>query len=173
MRKNKIVQWSILIVIACIGGYAIFSGLFKSNDNKIALGQAAPSFYLASLEGNTYKLSQFKGKWVVLNFWGSFCEPCVRETPLLSKMATVYKKEKVQFIGINLDEPKVVVQSFIRNTPVVYPILLDPDGVVRDRYQVTSYPTTFFIDKKGTIKSMYVGELNEQQLKSELDKLMK
>lgn len=173
MRKNKIVQWAILLVILVVGGYAIGSSFIHKDSSKAEVGQPSPAFKLATLQGEVHSLSEWKGKPVVLNFWGSFCEPCVREMPLISKMSEEYKAKGLVVVGINLDEPKVVVNSFIRNNPVKHTILLDPNGTVRDRYEVTSYPTTFFIDRNGKIKDIYVGELDQATLRLKIEQVLR
>lgn len=173
MRKNKVVQWTIFMAILILGGYAIGSSFMDKDEDRIEVGQVSPTFQLADLKDEVISLSDFKGKPVVLNFWGSFCEPCVREMPLISSMSDEYKEQDLVVIGVNLDEPKVVVNSFIRNNPVNYPILLDPNGKVRDRYEVVSYPTTFFITRDGKIDDIYVGELEQATLRARIEHLLR
>jgi thiol-disulfide isomerase/thioredoxin len=173
MRKNKVVQWAILLVILLVGGYVIGSSFISKDASKVEVGQYSPAFKLANLQGEVYSLSKWKGKPIVLNFWGSFCEPCVREMPLISMISEEYKDKGLVVVGINLDEPKVVVNSFVRNNPVKYTILLDPRGIVRDRYEVTSYPTTFFIDRDGKIKDIYVGELDQKTLRLKIEQVLR
>lgn len=173
MRKNKVLQWTIFMAILIVGGYAIGSSFMNKDEDRIEVGQVSPTFQLAELQDEVISLSDFKGKPVVLNFWGSFCEPCVREMPLISSMSDEYKEQDLVVIGVNLDEPKVVVNSFIRNNPVNYPILLDPNGKVRDRYEVVSYPTTFFITRDGKIDDIYVGELEQATLRARIEHLLR
>jgi peroxiredoxin len=173
MRKNKIVQWVILVVIFIVGGYAIGSSFIDKDERGAEVGQISPTFQLADLQGEVISLSELKGKPIVLNFWGSFCEPCVREMPLISAMSEEYKEQDLVVIGVNLDEPKVVVNSFLRNNPVNYPILLDPNGKVRDRFEVVSYPTTFFINRDGEIDDIYVGELEQATLRTRIEQVLR
>jgi thiol-disulfide isomerase/thioredoxin len=172
MRKQKWLQWLILIVIIGVGGVAVFSSFFKPKDNPVKPGYAAPSFKLATVNGDVHTLAEFKGKPLVINFWGSFCEACVREMPLLQKSYLAYKGKGIQFVGINLDESQIAVQSFLRQTEVGYPVFLDPGAKVRDKYEVVSYPTTFFLDKAGKIVDSYVGEMTEPIIQAELDQLL-
>lgn len=173
MRKNKVIQLVILIAILVIGGITIGSSFIKKEAKPAKVGNPAPAFTLQQLSGSSAQLSQFKGKPLVLNFWGSFCQPCVREMPLLANYANTYASQNLQFVGVNLGESKLVVQNFIRQTNVVYPILLDSDLKVAERYSVISYPTTFFIDAKGTIQEKIVGELDEKTLQAGIAKILK
>lgn len=173
MRKNKVTQLIILIAILVIGGVTIGTSFMDKEAKPAKVGNPAPAFALQVLEGSSVKLSAYQGKAVVLNFWGSFCQPCVREMPLLAKTAEDSANANIQFIGVNLGESELVVKNFIRQTSVTYPIFLDPDLKVTERYGVISYPTTFFIDTKGIIREKIVGELDEKTLQAGIAKILK
>jgi alkyl hydroperoxide reductase subunit AhpC len=166
MKNKKGLQISILLAVIIIGAYTIGTSLFK--ETKIPLvGDKAPDFNLIALDGENHRLSEYQGKWVVVNFWGTFCPPCVREMPLIQKQYEKWQPTgKVEMLAVNLDEPLVTVQAFIEehvsehasNGAPVFPVLLDKD-VVRKQYGVTSYPTTFFIDPKGVVRHIAIGEM--------------
>jgi peroxiredoxin len=173
MRKNKVTQLLILIAILVIGGLTIGTSFMHKEAKPAKVGNPAPAFALQQLEGSTEKFTAYKGKAIVLNFWGSFCQPCVREMPLLAHTAAESANANIQFIGVNLGESKLVVANFIRQTSVAYPIFLDTDLKVAERYGVISYPTTFFVDAKGVIREKVVGELDEKTLQAGLAKISK
>ncbi len=127
-------------------------------------GKPAPDFALLSLEGKTYRLSDFRGKPVVLNFWATWCPPCKAEMPLLDQRAQELKGRAV-FLAVNFQETREQVQAFV--TPYNFQgllILLDPKGITGRKYFVNALPTTFFIDSNGVIRGVRLGVLTETML---------
>lgn len=123
----------------------------------IEVGVQAPDFALHDLSGRTVRLSDFRGRKVVLNFWASWCPPCKEEMP---DFETVYReqRDKLIFLGVNMQEPVDAVQRFLRGeVQVTYPIVLDSDGSVTRGYNVRVYPTTYFLDEQG--RFMRIGSL--------------
>ncbi|CAM3569994.1 redoxin domain-containing protein [Marinicrinis lubricantis] len=172
MKNRRTVQIVILALFVLLGGYTIASGLFEEKEPLPEAGKSVPLFELESLDGTAMDLEQFRGHPVVINFWGTFCEPCVREMPLIQKYYEEYKDDGLVVIGVNLDEPKLRVQKFAEQVGVSFPILLDPGSTIRKRYGVVSYPTTFFIDADGILSSEKIGEMKELDMKSHLSRIM-
>ncbi len=170
IRKQKWLQLLILCGIVAAGFLAIGGSLFSQEEKPPEKGDAMLDFTLDGLDGQANSLASYKGQPIVLNFWGTFCEPCVREMPLLERFHQEHVDEGLQVIGVNLNEPVVSVRSFVRETDVSFQILLDKD-VVRKRYGVLYFPTTFFIDKDGTIQEILIGEMTEPMLLSALNKI--
>jgi cytochrome c biogenesis protein CcmG/thiol:disulfide interchange protein DsbE len=139
-----------------------------------SIGKAAPDFLLPDLHGNTVALSNVIGrKPVVLNFWASWCGPCQEETPDLIKTYNAYK-DRVLFYGINgtSQDSAEAAKKFAGKYGIPYPVLLDKQGTVMERYGILGFPTTFVIDTKGRIVNMHVGLLTEIQFKAMLDKVL-
>lgn len=171
-RSKKTIQVMILVLFVLLGGYTITSGLFEDKESLPEVGQPVPSFQLSTLEGDVLQIEDFKGHPVVINFWGSFCEPCVREMPLIQAYHEKYAEDGLIILGINLNEPKLSVEAFAKQMGVTFPILLDPGGETRKRYGVTSFPTTFFLDKDGNLVSEKVGEMTELDMRSNLSRIL-
>lgn len=172
MRANRRwVQIAILSSVIVIGVLTIASSLLSDTDAPPKAGETAPGFTLRGLDGQAYSLDDFQGKHLILNFWGSFCEPCVDEMPLLQQYHDEYQEQGLIVLGLNLNEPEVTVRGFVKDYGVHFPILLDKDHV-RKQYGVFSYPTTFFIDKHGTIRDIYVGRLPEHYLMRQVHLLL-
>ena len=169
MARNKWVQLTILAVIIAAGAFTIGANLSKTPAPKV--GETAPNFSLYGLDGAAYELNDFIGHPVVLNFWGSFCEPCVREMPLLQKKYEKYRDQGLVVLGVNLDESTVTINNFIRGMNITFPILLDKN-VVRKQYGVYNYPTTFFISRDGRIQDIKVGGMTEEDIEQRILKLM-
>ncbi len=125
--------------------------------------QQAPDFALPDLEGKTFRLADLRGRPVILHFWATWCPVCRQETPALATVDQRYRALGIVLLGINLREHPENVQGFIRSFGPAFPILLDGDGSVATRYQVTGIPTTIFIDPSGVVRARHVGPIPESQ----------
>jgi len=138
------------------------------------IGKPAPDFTLAKLsEGGNLRLSDFKGKPVILNFWASWCDPCNAEAPFLQKTwATRLQKQGAVLIGIDGQEKASAAQAFLQKYKIGYPNVQDTlDGSIGIRYGVAGFPTTIFIDPNGTVVAKSIAALDEKTLEQELKKL--
>jgi cytochrome c biogenesis protein CcmG/thiol:disulfide interchange protein DsbE len=123
-------------------------------------GAKLADFEVETLSGSKIKLSDLRGKPVVLNFWATWCPPCREEMPMLQN----YSKKldgKVAFVGLNYGEDPVTVQKFITPLKINFPIWLDPNGKISNLYYVADYPNTFFIDSEGVLRAQHIGQLSE------------
>jgi len=127
------------------------------------VGRAAPNFRLASLEGEPRSLTDFRGKYVVLNFWASWCEPCRSESPELQDLSD-RQAERLVVVGVNQEEPPEAAQKFARDFDLTYPLLLDRNGEVAQAYRLPGLPVTYLIDQKGVIVKAFPGRVTGEQL---------
>ncbi len=139
---------------------------------KVAIGYSAPDFTLQSLQAKAVKLSQYRGKPVVINFWATWCGPCKAELPLLQKTYAA-AAGKFELVGVDVGEEEPLVRLKVKEVGLSYPNLLDRDMKVTTLYQVRGYPTSFFLDKTGVISSIQPGSLTESVLQPKLDKILK
>jgi peroxiredoxin len=129
--------------------------------SKLKKGQAAPDFTLQDLDGKTWKLSELKGKKVVMiDFWATWCNICKREMPILQKVYQEYQGKGVEFLGIALDENEAAIKKVVREKGVTYPTLVDKDTkVATEIYQLSGpIPYKVVIDLSGTIVYDHVGD---------------
>jgi peroxiredoxin len=158
-----------LLLLAVIGMQgSLFPGLFNnlSVDQPIAVPEVnspAPDFQLQNLSGEALRLSDFRGKPVLINFWATWCGPCQLEMPLIQKYYEKHSPDLV-VLAVNNDEPRDAVQAFVDQMKLTFPILLDPGARVEDQYRVRAFPTSLFINREGLIRYQHIGILNEQQL---------
>ena len=130
-----------------------------------ASGKAAPDFDLTLLNGGSFRLSDHLGKVVVLNFWGSWCPPCRWEMPDFQEMYQEYRDDGVVFVGIAVPpDDEEDARAFTEKIGVTYPVGLDPEGELLIKYRVTSFPTTYLIDREGTEQRKF-GIANKAVLK--------
>ena len=130
----------------------------------------APDFKLVSLSGKEVRLSDLKGKPVVLNFWASWCGPCREESPLLGSTAKKYD-DNVEFLGVAVNDSEDKVKTFSKRSGMDYHIGLD-NGSIADAYNVNGIPATFFIDSDGQIVDTWVGGISEENLTTRIEKLL-
>ncbi len=135
--------------------------------------KSAPSFTLQDLKGNQISLSDFQGKVVVLDFWATWCPPCVKEIPHFIELYTQYKDRGFAMVGISVDRGGIsLVKSFAQKYRVNYPILM-ADGQVQKEYGgIPSIPTTFVIDKAGNIRQKYIGYREKAVFEADIKKLL-
>lgn len=135
----------------------------------IKIGNQAPDFELTTLDGRRVKLSDYRGKKVVLNFWATWCPPCRAEIPDLEKFYTDFKDKDIVILGVNLtdsEKSQTSVSTFAGSNKMTYPILLDKEGTVSQVYQVSGIPTSYFIDTKGIIRNKIVRSINYKTVKN-------
>jgi cytochrome c biogenesis protein CcmG/thiol:disulfide interchange protein DsbE len=127
------------------------------------VGAAAPAFRLQSLEGEVYDLRELRGKPVVLNFWSTWCPPCMEEHPLLTAAAQRYAG-RVQFLGVIYQDDPQRIGAFGDRYGAWGPALVDPNGEVAIAYGVFGPPETFFIDPDGKIVDKVIGAVRADHL---------
>lgn len=121
-------------------------------------GEAAPEFALPHVtQTDIAKLSDYKGQVVYLDFWASWCKPCVESFPKLESLHLKYKDQGFNIIAINLDQKVELAKSFLNAHPVSYTVLYDKGANVAGQYGVSAMPSSFFIDKKGTVRLAHQG----------------
>lgn len=170
-KARKPIQIVILSVILLLGGYAIGSSVF-GGDGKPREGGKAPSFELLGLDGLTHTLDEYKGKSVVLNFWGSWCGPCVKEMPALQAQWEKWKDQGVVVIGVNVGEDQMTVENFVKLVDIDFPVIMDSGRSAVRSYGVSPLPTTFFINTKGKVDSIHIGQLDLDSLDGQIGKLV-
>ncbi|MGB9878015.1 MAG: TlpA family protein disulfide reductase [bacterium] len=136
-------------------------------------GEQAPDLALRDLEGKSYRLSDLKGKVILLDFWATWCPPCREELPVIEKLHQDFKGKGLLVLGIS-NEEKGVVEEFVRRNGLTFPILLDEKGEAGRKYKVVAIPRVILIDKKGKIRKDIVGynPRNEKILRELIEKLM-
>ena len=142
-------------VVAVAFGYL---GLQQKQGYGLEAGAPAPPFTLPARGGGSVDLASLKGHVVVVNFWATWCPPCVAEMPSLDRLQRALSRDGLVVLGVSVDEDEAVLAAFIEKRDLTLKILRDPGGVVASgAYRTTGYPQTFVIDAAGLIKETYVG----------------
>ncbi|MBX9973732.1 peroxiredoxin [Cytobacillus firmus] len=139
------------------------------NQTGLGIGLKAPDFELKNLQGETVKLSDYRGKKVMLNFWATWCPPCKAEMPDIQKFYT-QKGNEVVILAVNID-PQADVAGFAEEMRVNFPILLDVNEKASNAYQIITIPTTFFIDEEGIIRNKYLSAMSLEIMNQYIDEM--
>lgn len=130
----------------------------NSTDAALALeGKAAPDFTLPGMDGKPVTLASLKGNVVLLDFWATWCGPCVVSLPDLDKLYQERKDQKVKVLAVNVGEEKDEVASFLTAKKLTLPVLLDTDQAVTEKFGITGYPTTVIINPEGVVTKVFLG----------------
>jgi thiol-disulfide isomerase/thioredoxin len=132
-------------------------------------GDIAENFQLITTSGERIKLSEFRGKKVIVNFFATWCGPCQEEMPLLVELDKRTSKEQMIILGVNVtrEEPNPTqVRDFLKQFQVQFEVLFDGDGEVMKTYQLIGIPTTIFIDEKGKIVERLNGMITMEMIES-------
>jgi cytochrome c biogenesis protein CcmG/thiol:disulfide interchange protein DsbE len=137
-------------------------------------GDRAPAFRLSDVRdaSGSVSLQDFEGRPVVLNFWASWCVPCRKEMPALQEVSEEVQ-DRIAFVGINHQDSRGDALKFLDETGVRFPAGYDPEGATAAAYGLYGMPTTIFISPDGRILERHRGEINESQLRRELERLFR
>lgn len=193
MQKGKMTlknKWVIILLVGLVGFgvYKLASDRFDRTTGKppvadssvapivtgIQKGNLAPDFELVTTDGNHIRLSELRGKRLIVNMWATWCPPCKAEVPELEHFYKDHHQEGIEILAVDLTESEkrlADVASFIKDYKITYPVVLDERGEVSRKYQVTSIPTTYVINSEGIIQQKYVGPLSYQSLKEIFEKM--
>ncbi|WP_307892423.1 thiol-disulfide oxidoreductase ResA [Bacillus swezeyi] len=154
----------ILLILFLAVGFALYQNSFANKETTVQLNKQAPNFKLATLSDEKIELKDLQGKGVLVNFWASWCDPCKKEMPAIQKAYNQYKDKGFEVVAVNIQEPDLTVESFLKNNNITFPVILDKSGEVYNLWDVGRIPVSFFISSDGIIKRKYEGEMSQEQL---------
>lgn len=153
---NKVLRFN-LIAILVLAVSPCWAGETSKQSLPTVINFAAPNFTLSGEDGKTYRLSDYRGKVVVLNFWATWCPPCRQEMPALERAWKKVKGKGVVFLAVSVGDDEDQIFQFLGEYPVTFPILMDEKGEVVKRYPVIGLPTTYIINPHGQVTHRAVG----------------
>jgi cytochrome c biogenesis protein CcmG, thiol:disulfide interchange protein DsbE len=165
---------SVIAVLAVLAVVALLVfGLASKASSRIAVGEKPPDRALPRLEGNGKEtLAAYRGEWVLVNFWASWCVPCREEAPELEEFQQRHAGEDFTVLGIDTQDLSDDGRAFARKYELSYPQLHDGDGKLADEYGTTGVPENFLVDPKGRVQWLTAGPISERSL-GEVEALIK
>ena len=136
-----------------------------SGSGTAKVGEPAPDITGVGLDGRPVRLADLKGRPVIVNFWASWCVPCRQEMPLLRDELSAHEADGLQVVGVLFKDRADPARAFADTLGVDWPSATDPDGAIARAYRVVAPPQSYFIDRKGILRSIQIGEV----LKSDFD----
>jgi len=164
-----IVVLAVLVLVAVLGLAGLFfilSGVEEESDPSDA--PLAPDFDLVDLDGQRYRLGDFSGRVVLVEFWATWCGPCRLQADILARLYDDVRTDGVEFLAVSLGEPEDVVRKFSRKKPFPYPVLLDPEETLGYALDVYALPTVMILDKGGRISFLRPGISDGETLRRAL-----
>jgi peroxiredoxin len=150
----KLVAALALVVAAAFA----FVRLQENKGYALKRGAVAPTFRVPALEGNPIDLGSYRGRWVLVNFWATWCPPCVAEMPSLERLHRALGGHGLTVVSVSADEDEALLRRFVSERGVTFPVGRDPGGrTVAQAYRTTGYPETFVIDPAGLVQEVFVG----------------
>ncbi|AMQ20871.1 TlpA disulfide reductase family protein [Geobacillus sp. JS12] len=179
---------AVVLVLLVLTGWAIYDAFLQKNnfEKKIGgmsnsqavegleVGNRAPDFALRTLNGEEVRLSDFRGKKVIVNIWATWCPPCRAEMPDMQAFYEEYKNQGVEIVAVNLtksEKNSEQVTRFIETYGITFTVVLDEKGEVSQRYQAQAIPTSYVIDSEGIIRNKMIGPMSKDWMMEQMKQI--
>lgn len=137
------------------------------------IGEPALDFTTTTLAGKPIRLSDYHGQVVLLNFWATWCPPCIAELPDLEALYRDNRDRGLVILAVNMQEDPALVRQFVQEHGLTLPVVMDPDSRITLAYRVRSLPMSWFIDKDGVVRNVALGQLSPQRMRDAIGPLLK
>jgi cytochrome c biogenesis protein CcmG, thiol:disulfide interchange protein DsbE len=169
-HRVRIVHWILRLALAV--GLLLLIGCAASTaqPTQPIVGAAAPDFALPALSGEPLRLSELRGRVVIVNFWASWCPPCLNETPRLVRWYEQHQSDGLAVLGVDTlyQDSREAVETFAREQQISYPVLLDDVGEISRQWQARQLPRSYVIDREGVVRFVRIGELTERDFEQQV-----
>ncbi|MFJ7307138.1 thiol-disulfide oxidoreductase ResA [Peribacillus frigoritolerans] len=170
-KRRLISRTIILLLLGAALVFALYTNFTKDKNESLRKGSEAPNFVLADMEGKEHKLSDYKGKGVFLNFWGTYCKPCEYEMPYMENQYKNFKDQGVEILAVNVGESDYAVNNFITKHDLTFPVMIDKGREVENAYRVDILPVSFLVDKEGKVIDIITGALTEESIQKHMERI--
>ncbi|MCI0396327.1 MAG: TlpA family protein disulfide reductase [Chloroflexi bacterium] len=159
--------WGFLLAFLALLGW----GLYRAQAGQLDHGPA-PEFTLELFEGGTFRLSEQRGKVVMVDFWASWCIPCRQEASMLEALWQAYRGRGVVFVGVAYADTEPAARAFLEEFGITYPNGPDLGTRISNSYRMQGVPEKFFIDRQGQIRAVIIGPAGESEYRRQLEVLL-
>jgi peroxiredoxin len=156
MKVDRILEGGILVMLCAFVGVLYVS----LHDNVVKAGDKAPDFSIRADNGRTVTTHDFGGKLMILNFWATWCQPCVQEVPSLDALQRQLGPKGLVVFGVSVDKDEQAYKQFLQRFRVSYPTAIDPKQAINTKYGTSQFPESYLIDTNGRVVEKIVGEAN-------------
>ncbi|MEK4012429.1 thiol-disulfide oxidoreductase ResA [Peribacillus sp. FSL M8-0224] len=170
-KRRLISRTIILLLLGAALVFALYTNFTKDKKESLRKGSDAPNFVLTDMEGKEHKLSDYKGKGVFLNFWGTYCKPCEYEMPYMENQYKNFKDQGVEILAVNVGESDYAVNNFITKHDLTFPVMIDKGREVENAYRVDILPVSFLVDKEGKVIDIITGALTEESIQKHMERI--
>jgi peroxiredoxin len=150
------------VLLASLMTVAAFPTGCQRSQRPVAIGEPAPDFTLPSPTQDSIALVDYRHRVVILNFWATWCPPCVQETPSLEKFSREMPKLHVAVIGVSVDQDEAALKRFAADYHLSFPIARDPNQALAFRYGTSKFPETYILDRNGKVAEKIIGPIDWQ-----------
>lgn len=179
MNMDRRFWYSVMAVALLLGGTWIWvsrvpgsgadGGEMRTAPQK---GFLAPDMSLSTLDGERVRLSDLRGKPVLINFWASWCGPCRAEMPHFQAVFEAHADDELVVLAVNQMEAPGTAADFVKEFGLTFPVLLDSQGDASEDYRVRGLPTSFFVDSEGIIRDFFMGPMTTGLIESKLETIL-
>jgi cytochrome c biogenesis protein CcmG, thiol:disulfide interchange protein DsbE len=160
-----VITASVVVALLVLTGFGLRNG-------SVLQDGFAPNFTLPLFDDGEFRLSELRGRVVVVNFWASWCAPCREEAPALESVWQEYRDEGVAFVGVAVRDLRSKAVDFAENVDMTFPIGSDQQGQIANAYRITGIPETFVVAADGRIAAHFIGPVTKEMLGATLDELL-
>lgn len=170
-KKRLVLRTTILTLLVLAIGFTVYMNIAGGRSDTAEVGKKAPDFVLKDLDGHEYRLSDYRGKGVFLNFWGTYCEPCKDEMPAMDRQYQIYKDQGVEILAVNVGEAELAIEKFINEYDLTFPVIVDESGDVQRAYGIFPLPATYLINSDGIIVDYITGRMDEADIQEYMERI--
>ncbi len=156
VKTERVLQVVIAICVAVL----IWVVYDTFTERVVVVGETAPEFAITTDAGRTITRSNFGGRLLVLNFWATWCPPCVEEIPSLNQFQQMFARDGVVVLGISVDQNQGAYRQFLNRANVAFATARDPEAKISAEYGTFKYPETYIIDAQGKVVEKVIGQAN-------------
>jgi peroxiredoxin len=173
MNQEKTVRMLQLAAVVLLAGLS-FLVADAHRERLVNVGDTAPSFHVKTENGKTLTRSDFGGKVLVLNFWATWCPPCVEEMPSLKVMAERLAPKGVVVLGVSVDENEGAYRRFLQQNRLTFETARDPESMISVEYGTFKYPETYVIGQDGKVRQKHIGprDWTDPELMKSIEQLL-